>query len=76
MTIDPIEEARVSAAIAGWAHALGVTQERPIVVATAKATLALRRGADPREACSVGRAFVQSWLHHPSNIGHRSHHAA
>ena len=67
MRIDPVREAKVGYAVAGWAHARGVCEERPIVLATAKATVALRRGATANEACGIGCSVVRSWLRHPSN---------
>ena len=70
-TSEVIREATASKIIEDWARANGVADARPVHLATARATVALRRGATLEEACGLGRGLVRSWLRHPANCSRR-----
>ncbi|HET7486701.1 MAG TPA: hypothetical protein VFJ85_02145 [Acidimicrobiales bacterium] len=65
--MDGRREAAAELAIRASAHELGVWDETPVAMATAKAAVALRHGATMVEACDVAHRFLASWQRHPAN---------
>lgn len=64
-------DALIPAAVASWAHCIGVTDKRPIDVATERAAAAYRDGASVANACLVAPTIVLSWLRHPVHTERR-----
>lgn len=65
MHLDGRREATAELAVRASAQRMGVQDETPVAMASAKAAVALRHGATVGQACETARRFLASWQQHP-----------